>query len=197
MNLKTLRLRVDHLVYGGLALLLLVGGALGWRALRPVAEEPAELDTRLDRLRHKSGRRSSPRFLRPMRPYRSGSDEARREIGEGLPVFKPPRQIDPGDLGPEEAVDSFKEVLAELEEAVENERVLDQYSQWELYNRATGSFTVLSSWIDGSDPKERALMEDSYQQMRSLMGELELERPPREETRGYAAHGRWAQEPAH
>lgn len=197
MSLKTLRIRVDHLVYAGLALLLVAGGFAAWRVWGKSTREQDELDARLDSLRDNDRHRPTPRFVKPVRRGSPSEHDSRREIGEGVAVPLPPRQGDPGELDADEAVDAFQEVLAELTDAVDNDRKLSQREQWELYNRATGSFTALSVWVDPNDPTERALMEDAYQQMKSLMGELDLDRPPRhlEEHRGYNAHGRWSRPP--
>ena len=57
-------------------------------------------------------------------------------------------------------------------------RALTNRPKAELYNRATGSFNALSAWTDGSNPADRALIDDAYSRMMSLMRELDLE-PPR------------------
>lgn len=174
-KLKTLKIRVDHLLLGVGAVVVLVGALLGWRALR-IKTERAELDEGLEQLRKKPGAKGDapPRFVRSYHASASEPDEG----GEGVRVFTPPPQRDPGDLGPSEAVDNFKQVLSELEAVVDSGRVLSEREEAEFYNRATGSFTALSAWIDGADPNERALMEDAYLQMKSLMRELEIQ-PPR------------------
>lgn len=173
-----MKVRLDRLVMAGGVVILVLAGLLTWQLLHDEAEpEVAPLDERLDSLRDKPrAARAQPRerwpATRPDDPVRAS------EIGEGVAVPKPELGSDPGELGPEEAVDTFKIVLGELEAAAASGQALTRREQWELYNRATGSFTALSAWVDVSDPKERALMEDAYRQMTSLMAELELERPP-------------------
>jgi hypothetical protein len=113
----------------------------------------------------------TPRFTRG---FYSG---AAQEQGEGKSIFVAPPQSDPGELGPAEAVDSFQQVIGELEAALAHGRKLGRDERAEFYNRATGSFTALSAWVDPSDASERAMMDDAYAQMTSLMRELDI-RPP-------------------
>jgi hypothetical protein len=173
-----MRIRVDHLLLGFGAMVLLTGSLLAWRALRPDPEQ-AEFDQGLERLRAKPAASSNakPRFVRTRGAF-SSSDGERREDPEGWVDPQTPHVGDPGELDASEAVDTFKAVMAELETAVEDGRRLSKREQAELYNRATGSFTALSAWTDGSDPADRALIDDAYSRMMSLMRELDLE-PPR------------------
>jgi hypothetical protein len=181
VSLKTLRVRVDHLWMVLGAALLVTGSVVAWRALAPDAVDPdAELDAGLERMRSKSAKSgpssAPPRFVRPLvhnsDPY--GSGEGRVGWAEQAPTIS-----DPGQLGPDEAVDEFQAVVAELEVAIEDGRRLSKREKAELYNRATGSFTSLSSWIDASSSSERALMDDAYAQMIGLMRQLDLQPPER------------------
>ncbi len=79
---------------------------------------------------------------------------------------------DPNALSPDQAIDAFQEVMSELEQLAAQEVRLSRSERGELYNRATGSFTVLSHYIYASDPTERALLEDANRKMRSLLGEV-------------------------
>lgn len=178
MNLKV---RVSTLILAGSALVLSVGGFVAWRKL--VAEPKAEraaLDEGLDELeeRAKRDRSKTPRFVKSM--YSGSSDDARRsEQGEGLAVPQVANQGegDPWELGPDEAVASFQRALEDLEAALDLDRPLTRVEQDALYNRATGSFEAMSNYVDGSSPDDRALMEDAYLHMKTLMAELRLERP--------------------
>jgi hypothetical protein len=180
MKLKTLRIRVDHLVLGVGVVGLLVAAVLGWRALQPDPDQQAEIEHGLERVRAKQGRAVTqrPRFVRGV--Y-SG---AAQEEGEGKAVFELPPQTDPGELSSSEAVDSFQQVIGELEAALASGRKLSARQEAEFYNRATGSFTVLSSWVDPNDPSERAMMDDAYAQMTALMRELDID-PPAHDTDVY------------
>lgn len=173
-KLKTLKIRVDHLLIGAGAVVLTVAVLLVWRARQP-AQEQAGLEQELEQLRGKQtpARRAPPRFVRDY--HASARPE---EIGEGVAIPQLPAHADPGDLTSDQAIDEFKQVLGELEAIVESGRKLSAREEAEYYNRATGSFTALSSWVDPNDPGERALMDDAYLQMKSLMHELQLEPPP-------------------
>lgn len=154
-------------------MIVIVAALLTWRALRPDPER-AELDEGLERLRQKdssgpSARARPPRFVRPLR--------SSARVGEQVAIPQAPPDGDPGDLDPDEAIASFKQVLGELEAAVETDRKLSPREEAELYNRATGSFTALSAWVDAGDPTDRALMDDAYAQMKSLMRELDIQPP--------------------
>lgn len=172
-KLKTLRIRVDHLVLGVGGVVLLVALVFGWRAMQPDPDQQAQIEQGRERVRAKQGGAGTgaPRFVRGV--Y-SGAPQ---EEGEGKAIFVAPPQSDPGELGPSEAVDSFQQVIGELEVALESGRKLSASEEAEFYNRATGSFTVLSSWVDPSNPSERAMMDDAYAQMTSLMRSLDI-RPP-------------------
>jgi hypothetical protein len=175
-RLKTLRIRVDHLVLGVSGVVVLVVAVLGWRAMQPDPDQQAEIEQGLEQVRAKQGHAvARPRFVRGV--Y-SG---AAQEEGEGKAVFHVPPQTDPGELSSSEAVDSFQQVMGELEAAVASGRKLSATQEAEFYNRATRSFTVLSSWVDPSDPSERAMMDDAYAQMLALMRELDI-RPPKHDT---------------
>lgn len=174
-RLSNLKLRVDHLLIAVGGVVILVAAILTWRSLRPDPER-AELDAGLERMRDKdrsgqTAQRRQPRFVRPL--HTGG----RRAEGEQVAIPQAPPEGDPGDLDADEAIASFKQVLGELESAVENDRKLSPREESELYNRATGSFTALSAWADGGDPTERALMDDAYAQMKSLMRELDIQPP--------------------
>ncbi|NVB42321.1 hypothetical protein G6O69_31150 [Pseudenhygromyxa sp. WMMC2535] len=185
-----LRVRVDHLFFLGGGLALLIAVFVTWKLLRPEAsgnERPEQaraerdLDARLDDLRRGSGAdrheqgRAQPRFIRGFAPGGQST-----ELAAGS--FEAPSHADPGDLGPDESIDAFKAVMDELEDLAAAGHNLDERGERELYNRATGSFTSMSMWVDQSDPAQRALMEDARQQMMSLMRELGIERPSRVET---------------
>lgn len=175
MNLKV---RVDHLLLGVGALVLLVGSLLTWRALRPDPEQ-VELERGLEQLRAKDkrGAKQAPRFLRMHGAFSSA--EERREARTGWSESLDPQLVgDPGELGPDDAVDNFKAVIDELEALADEGRRLSRRERAELYNRATGSFTALTAWTDANDPNDRAVIDDAYARMMSLMRELELE-PPR------------------
>ena len=170
--LKTLRVRVDHLVLGVGAVAVVVGGLLAWRAMQPDADKEAEIEQGLERVRAKQGAtRSHPRFTRGM--FSGAPDE-----GEGKFSFEPPPPIDPGAPAASEAVDAFQQVIGELEAALESGRKLGSRERAELYQRATGSFTAMSAWVDPNEASERAMMDDAYAQMMALMRELDI-RPPR------------------
>lgn len=177
-KLKTLRIRVDHLVLGIGGVVLVVAVVLGWRALQPDRDQQAEIEQGLERVRAKQGgavargaMTKPPRFVRGM--YSGAAPER----DEGKAVFEAPPQTDPGELDAAEAVDSFQQVIGELEAALESRRKLSKGEAAEFYNRATGSFTAMSAWVDPSDASERAMMDDAYAQMTSLMRELKIRRP--------------------
>ncbi|PRP96775.1 hypothetical protein ENSA5_35490 [Enhygromyxa salina] len=175
-KLSNLKIRVDHLLITVGGVIVLVAAVLTWRALRsPPERDP--LDEGLEQFRAKKGNRQAARPPRFVRPYHASKPREHDDPGEGRFVPTPPPQEDPGALGPDEAIDSFQEVLGELEAALEDGRRLSAREEAELYNRATGSFTALSSWVDASDPTERALMDDAYLQMKSLMRELDIQPP--------------------
>jgi len=157
------------------ALIVVIAAIWAWRALRPDPEQ-ISLEQGLEALRKSpadQGSRPPPRFIRPPGSLASGSDQT----GEGRAVPQMPQLRDPGDLGADEAIDNFQAVLAELELAVDNRQRLTERESAEFYNRATGSFTALSAWVDANNPSQRALMEDAYLQMKSLMRELEIKPP--------------------
>ena len=176
-----MKIRVNQLLLGLGAVILVVGSGLTWRALR-VDPEQAAIDEGLDRLRSKSGAKSGandrPRFIRPRGAFSSDASKP-DEVREGWAEAELPRVGDPGELGPEEAVDNFKAAIAELEAAVEADGRLSAAQEAELYERATGSFTALSSWIDGADASDRAVLDDAYGQMMALMRQLDLDPPER------------------
>ncbi|MFO7565792.1 MAG: hypothetical protein R6X02_24325 [Enhygromyxa sp.] len=174
MNLKV---RLDHLLLGLGAVVLLIGALLTWRALRP---DPAqvELDEGLERLRSKQALHKPvrPRFIRPGAfPTRDRSEER-----QGWVEPPDPGIGDPGDLDADEAIDTFQMVLGELEAAADEGRKLNKVERAELYNRATGSFTALTAWTDSNNPDERALVDDAYARMMALMRELKIEPPQRD-----------------
>lgn len=170
-----LKVRVDHLLLAVGGLILLIGSLVAWRALRPDPEQ-AELDSGLEQLRDKPGKaRAQPRFVRPRGAFSSGSDRSEQRQGW---ANAEPTAGDPGELGPDQAVDDFKAVIAELEAAVDEGRKLSELEEAELYSRATGSFTALSAWVDGSNRREQTLLDDAYTQMMGLMRRLDIEPPP-------------------
>ena len=171
-QLSRLKIRVDHLLLAVGGLILVVGGIWAWQSRRPDAEQ-TELDAKLERMgeRHASQGSRAPRILRPyLKTSAAGGDDDPQ-----LPL-RPPANSEA--VGPEEAIDDFRTIMAELEDALEDNRKLSRAEKAELYNRASGSFTAMSAWIDADDATERALMDDAYAQMRSLMRELDIE-PPR------------------
>lgn len=174
--LSNLKLRVDHLLMAVGGVVVVVAAILTWRAFRP-APELEQLDQGLERMADKDrpGQTAQPRPPRVLRPLHTfgGARDQREQVA----VPQPPPEGDPGDLDADEAVASFRQVLGELEAVVESGRKLSPREEAELYNRATGSFTALSSWADAGDPTERALMDDAYAQMMSLMRELDIQPP--------------------
>ncbi|MCA9696611.1 MAG: hypothetical protein KC431_03715 [Myxococcales bacterium] len=92
-----------------------------------------------------------------------------------MAVYEPPPKDDPGTPTPEDAAESVALVIADLEAAAARGGRLSERERNELYRRASGSLAAVSLWVDGGDPSQRALLEDTYQQLRSLMRELELE----------------------
>lgn len=177
-RLKTLRIRVDHLLLGVGGVAVIVGGLVAWRAMAPDPEHQAEVAQGRESVRAKPASKP-PRFARGM--YSGAPSESERE---GKVSFEPPLQADPGDLDPAEAVDGFQQVIGELEAAVASGRKLSRDERAEYYNRATGSFTAMSSWVDANNASERAMMDDAYAQMMSLMRELDI-RPPKHDTEQY------------
>ena len=180
--LTNLKVRVDHLVMASVALALVGGGVWMWRSLR-VEDQQAELDDGLERIRGRRSKTGSDAKMRGEGPnsariFKGFHASARAEIGEGERVYMPPPQADPGDLDASEAVDAYESVVADLEQALETERELSEREQGELYNRASGSLTALTAWADPKDPHDRALMDDAYIQLKSLMRELDIQ-PPR------------------
>jgi hypothetical protein len=179
-RLSNLKLRVDHLLIGlgGLVIVVVaVMVVMAWRARGPDLDH-AELDQGLEHMRDndRSAEVTQPRPPRFVRPLHSSSHGGDRRDQVSLP--QPPPEGDPGSLDADEAVASFKQVLGELETVAASGRKLSPREEAEFYNRATGSFTALSAWVDGSDPTERALMNDAYAQMKSLMRELDIQPPP-------------------
>lgn len=172
-----LKVRVDHLLLAVGGLVLVIGSLLAWRALRPDPER-AELDRGLEELRDKPSNkpRTAPRLVRPRGAFSSGSTSDSAGEREGWANVEASAG-DPGEVGPDQAVDEFKTVIAELEAAVDEGRKLGELEQAELYNRATGSLTALSAWVDGSNPRERALLDDAYTQMMGLMRQLDIQPP--------------------
>ena len=112
-----LKVRLDRLLLGVGALVLLVGALLAWQALRPDPEQ-AELDRGLEQLRAKPGARTydRPRFIRQRGNF-SGASE-RSDAREGWAESQTPQAGDPGDLDAVEAIDTFQAVIDELEAAV-------------------------------------------------------------------------------
>ncbi len=180
-----LRLRLDRLLYGLVAALVLVGGLWFWTRSRDEREQ-RELRGDLERLELEdrqpaTGRRAGPpRFVRPIGFGNDPADERPPQLS----IHEPPPHADPNDLDADEAVETVATVLAELEEIHESGRRLDKTERAELYNRASGSLTALSMWVDGSDPRERAALEDARSQMLDLMKRLKL-KPPRPDTEGF------------
>ena len=179
-RLSSLKIRVDHLVIGAISLTLVGGGLWLWRAKRVEERQQAELDEGLERMRGRSSGSSADLWSqagdkRFVRSYHQGE---RVEQGEGIAVHVPPPQEDPGDLDADEAVQAYRSILADLENAAEEGRALSKREQAEYYNRASGSLTALSAWADPNSPEDRALMNDAYLQVKTLMRELEIE-PPR------------------
>lgn len=173
-----MKVRVLHLLYGLAGATAIVVGVWLWRAHEERQVEQA-LDQGLTQLRNDARGREHdrtlfgpPTFTRPIGRYAANHEEAAREL-----AFAPPDGSDPGELDAVEAVDAFAGVMDELEQALEDERKLGADESAEFYNRATGSFKAMSAWIDGSDPRERALLEDAHTRMLDLMRRLEI-RPP-------------------
>ena len=81
-----------------------------------------------------------------------------------------------GEMSPEEAMDSFRDALAALDDALEQELELSERQQYELYNQASGSFTALSRYADLRDPSEARHLEEAYAQMKQRMAALDLDR---------------------
>jgi hypothetical protein len=169
-----LKVRVDHLLLGVGAVVLLLGVLLGWRALRPDPAQ-ADLDQGLERLRTKPSlhKPSGPRFIRGVGGF---GPHAQTEERQGW-VEHSPHDGDPMEVDADEAIDTFQAVITELETALDEGRRLGKRERAELYNRATGSFTALSALADGSNPDERALIDDAYARMMALMRELNIEPP--------------------
>ncbi len=169
-----MKVRVDHLLIGVGAVILLLGSIVAWRALRP---DPAEAgpEAGLERLRDKPGGAGLPRFIRRGDAFSSANERGERR--EGWVESQTAQAGDPGELGADEAVDEFQAALSELEAAVDDGRRLSEREQAELYNRATGSFTALSAWANADDPSDRAALDDAYGRMMALMRQLELEPP--------------------
>jgi hypothetical protein len=174
-RLHTLRIRVSDLALG-VGVVMMLGSFAWWWSTRPDPELERQISAGEQSLEHKPGtRRALPRFARG---YYSGASIEQRERGEGVAEFRPPQLTDPGDLGPAEALASFQQVIGELEQISNDERKLSKAERAELYNRATGSFTALSAWVDPANADEQAMMNDAYAQMAALMRELDI-RPPK------------------
>jgi hypothetical protein len=175
-----MKVRVIHLIYGLVGVTALVGGLWLWH-LQGERRDEQELDEGLAELGQEArGReRDRPVFLRQVGRHAGTREEVAREN-----VFMPPPGGDPGELDAQEAIDAFTGVMDELEQIVEDERELDDQESAEYYNRATGSFKAMSAWIDGSDPRERALLDDAHKQMLDLMRRLDI-RPPARELDGF------------
>lgn len=180
-----MKVRVVHLIYGFAGVTALVAGVWLWQGHEEQKAEQAEreLDEGLAELgKGKQARgRERPDFLRPV-----GRHAATREQVARDQVFEPPSGSDPGELDAVEAVDAFTGVMDELEQAVEDERVLGEAESAEFYERANGSFKAMSAWVDGADPRERALLEDSHQRMLDLMRKLDI-RPPARQLDGFVS----------
>ncbi len=178
-----MKIRVLHLIYAAAGVTAIGLGVWLWRA-RVEHETEQTLDQGLADLRKDARGREHDRpiFFRQVGRYSAGRDE---ELAREL-VFTPPAGSDPGELGPEEAVDAFAGVMDELEDALEDDRKLGRKESGELYNRATGSFNAMSAWIDGSDPRERAVLEDAHARMLDLMRRLDI-RPPARELDGFVS----------
>ena len=174
--LSNLKIRVDHLVFGGVAVVLLGSGLWVWRthgsAQRGAGDESEQ--QRAGAEPRAGGKRAdAPRFTRGF--HRSVEQEER---GEGIVLHRPPPQADPGDLSQSEAVQAYESIVAELEAALDSERELSERERAEYYNRASGSLTALSAWADPNEADQRAMVDDAYLQLKSLMRELDL-RPPK------------------
>ncbi|MFV8750405.1 hypothetical protein ACNOYE_07625 [Nannocystaceae bacterium ST9] len=175
-----MKVRVIHLIYATAGL-----GAIGlgvWltRAQQERREEQ-EFEQGLAELRsdargrERKADRDRPMFFRPVGRFAARDEEVAREL-----VFTPPPGGDPGELDAQESIDAFTEVIDELEQALEDDRKLDAEESAEFYNRANGSFKAMSAWIDASNPRERALLEDAHTQMLDLMRRLDIRPPPRQ-----------------
>lgn len=174
--LSNLKLRVDHLLFGGVAVVLLGSGLWVWRThgSAQTGEDGETEEQRARAERRTSAKRGDvPRFTRGF--HRSIEQEER---GEGVVIYRPPPQADPGDLSASEAVQAYEAIVAELEATLESGRELSERERAELYNRASGSLTALSAWADPAKSEERAMVDDAYLQLKSLMRELDL-RPPK------------------
>jgi hypothetical protein len=97
------------------------------------------------------------------------------EQGRGLDGFG--LGPDPGLLGPEDAKEAFQAVLSELDASLAEERRLSRREKKELYNRATGSYTALLTYVDGSDPTQRKFLDEAHAALLHRMAELKLDRP--------------------
>jgi hypothetical protein len=174
-----MRIRVLHL-YALAGVTASVAAVWVWRSLDEGRDE-REFDEGLADLRKDARSRERPTFMRGV----ERGAETREEIARHQ-VFEPPAGSDPGDLDAVEAVDAFTGVMDELEQAVQDERVLSEAESAEYYERASGSFKAMSAWIDGGDPRERQLLEDSHQRMLDLMRKLDI-RPPARELDGFVS----------
>lgn len=177
MALAHLRIRVSHLLLALGGVVLLIAAVLGVRAWRSESAHEQQVNEGLESLREqpRPGAQRPPRF---MRGHHFKPKPEADNIGEGVAMFEPPPIADPGDLGPAEAAASFEAVLGELQQLADDERRLSKQERAELYNRATGSFTAMSAWVDPSDANEQAMMNDAHAQMLVLMRELDIEPPP-------------------
>lgn len=191
--MRNLKIRLDHLLMLAGALVLGVGAIVVWRVAIPEVER-RQLDDKLDELgdargterssdKSSAGRRRSP-WLRPTTGSR-GFGEAGYEQGVG--EVAPAPEVDPGQLDADAAVAAFQGALDALEQAADSDGILTPRERRELYNRATGSFMAMSTWINGRDPDERAVLEDAYLHMKVLLQELDLEGLP---APGSEANGR-------
>jgi hypothetical protein len=158
----------------------LVAAAWLWQA-REERKDERELDEGLADLRKDARGRDRAKFVRVAEKRAKDHEEFARHQ-----VFQPPAGTDPGELDAVEAVDAFTGVMDELELAIEEERVLSEAESAELYERATGSFKAMSAWVDGGDPRERRLLEDSHQRMLDLMRKLDI-RPPERQIDGFVS----------